>query len=82
MFSCFKIDLQTIEQRKHLRDYARTTLPRVLFCDFGGLENSLPDTEPQTNKHPRWSLPQRHGGAEFSEANKTGITRCVNGLPE
>jgi hypothetical protein len=28
-----------------------------MFCDFGRLENSLPYTEPQTNKHPTIESP-------------------------
>ena len=32
-------------------------LKRVMCCDFGRLENSLPDTEPQTNKYPTIESP-------------------------
>ena len=32
-------------------------LPRVMFCDLGRLENSLPYTESQTNKHPTIEFP-------------------------
>jgi hypothetical protein len=38
-------------------DVTSTILARVMFCDFGRLENSLPDTEPQTNKHPTIESP-------------------------
>ena len=32
-------------------------LPRVMFCDFGRLENCLPRAEPQANKHPTMKSP-------------------------
>jgi hypothetical protein len=45
-------------------------LARIIFCDFERLENSVRDTEPQTNKHPTMESPAEAQRAEFSEANE------------